>query len=184
MYIFTLKPTSKSVKWFKDNNYDLKAMGAALSMIFADVEPGTIARKVVLTVQVDFGADESGFRFYTDKIYLCDVPCTYAKSQKQKELAVFSHLLHEFRHCMQNRLYNIKSILVEGGASIIQEVLEKGLVSQLIMAIKPSFLGGFRSLTKQLPEMVSLNNITTTLIEGDIVVHGFIKTNLCESTDL
>ena len=107
MYIFTLKPTSKSVKWFKDNNYDLKAMGAALSMIFADVEPGTIARKVKLTVQVNIGADESGFRFYTDKIYLCDVPCMYAKSQKQKELAVFTHLLHEFRHWMQNRLYKI-----------------------------------------------------------------------------
>jgi riboflavin biosynthesis pyrimidine reductase len=75
-----------------------------------------------------------------------------------------------------NTLYKINSVLVEGGANIIQEVLEKGLVSQLIMTIKPSFLGGFRSLTGQLPEMISLRNITTTLVDGDIIVYGSIPT--------
>jgi len=111
MYIFTLKPTPKSVKWFNDNNYDLKAMGAAISMIFAEVEPGAITRKITLTLQVDVGANESGYIFYTDKIHLCDTPnvkpSTPPKSQKQRDLALFDDFLHEFRHWMQNRIYKI-----------------------------------------------------------------------------
>jgi hypothetical protein len=107
MYIFNLKPTLKSVIWFKKNGYDLKAMGAATSMLFAEVEPGAITRKITLIVQVDVGADESGYKFYTNKIYLCDEPDLRAKSQKKKELAIFEHFLHEFRHWMQDRIYKI-----------------------------------------------------------------------------
>jgi len=107
MYIFTLKPTPKSVIWFEENSYDLKAIGAATSMLFAEVEPGTITRKITLIVQVDIGADESGYKFYTNKIYLCDKPSTTAKSRKQKERALFEHYLHEFRHWMQNRIYKV-----------------------------------------------------------------------------
>jgi hypothetical protein len=107
MYIFTLKPTPKSVIWFSENNYDLKAMGAATSMLFAEVEPGAITRKITLTVQVDVGADESGYMFYSNKIYLCDEPSKKAKSYKRKKLALFEHFLHEFRHWMQSRIYKV-----------------------------------------------------------------------------
>ena len=107
MYIFNLKPTNKSMQWFIDNGYDLKAMGAATSMLFAEVEPGAITRKINLTVQVAIGANESGYVFTTNKIYLCDEPDTKARSNKQKELAIFDHFLHEFRHWMQSRIYKI-----------------------------------------------------------------------------
>jgi hypothetical protein len=107
MYIFTLKPTPKSVTWFDKNKYDIKSMSAATSMLFAEVEPGAITRKITLILQVDVGADESGYKFYSNKIYLCDEPDTKAKSRKQKEVALFEHYLHEFRHWMQNRIYKI-----------------------------------------------------------------------------
>jgi len=107
MYIFTLKPTLKSAIWFRSNNYDTRAMGAATSMLFAEIEPGAITKKIILTIQIDIGADESGYKFYSNKIYLCDEPCTKAKSRKQKERAFFEHFLHEFRHWMQNRIYKV-----------------------------------------------------------------------------
>jgi hypothetical protein len=107
MYYFRLKPTAKSVKWFNENGYDVKAMSAALSMIFSDVEPNTITRKIDLTIQIVEGSDKSTFIFYTNKLQLCDRPDENAKSQKQKDLALFEHLLHEFRHWMQNRVYKI-----------------------------------------------------------------------------
>lgn len=107
MYIFTLKPTPKSIIWFDENGYDIKSMGAATSMLFAEVEPGAITRKINLILQVDEGADESGYKFYSNKIHLCDEPRISAKSIKQKELALFEHYLHEFRHWMQNRIYKI-----------------------------------------------------------------------------
>lgn len=107
MYIFTLRPTLKSVAWFDKNGYDLKAIGAATSMLFAEVEPGAITKKIILTVQVDVGANESGYKFYSNKIYLCDEPDTKAKSQRRKDIALFTHYLHEFRHWMQSRIYKI-----------------------------------------------------------------------------
>ena len=109
MYIFTLKPTTKSLQWFIDNGYDLKAMGAALSLLFAEVEPSSKTRLVNLTIQVVEGADESAYMFTTNKIWLCDEPDMKAKSSRKKALAVFEHFLHEFRHWMQSRIYKVSS---------------------------------------------------------------------------
>jgi hypothetical protein len=107
MYIFNLVPTSKSVTWFESNEYDLKAMSAALSMLFAEVEPGAITRKIKLTVQIVEGSDESSYLFKSNKIWLCDVPDERARSRKKQEQALFLHLLHEFRHWMQCRIYKV-----------------------------------------------------------------------------
>jgi hypothetical protein len=107
MYIFKLKPTTKSRQWFIDNGYDLKAMAAALSLLFAEVEPGSITRIINLTIQVVEGADESAYMFTTNKIWLCDEPDIGAKSSKRRTLAIFEHFLHEFRHWMQSRIYKI-----------------------------------------------------------------------------
>jgi hypothetical protein len=107
MYIFNLQPTTKSIKWFKDNNFDLKAMGAALSLLFADVEQVTYTKQITLTLQVVEGAEESSYRFTTNKIHLCDDPDENAKSKRKKELAIFDHFLHEFRHWMQSKVYKL-----------------------------------------------------------------------------
>ena len=84
MYIFNLTPTPKSRQWFIDNGYDVKAMGAALSLLFAEVEPGSITRVINLTVQVVEGSDESAYMFTTNKIWLCDEPNTKAKSTRNR----------------------------------------------------------------------------------------------------
>lgn len=107
MYIFKLKPTAKSSKWFDDNGYDLNAIGSALSLLFAEVEPSLLTKVVNLTIQVVEGSEESCYLFTTNKIWLCDEPDAHAKSNRKKTLAVFGHLLHEFRHWMQSRIYKV-----------------------------------------------------------------------------
>ena len=107
MYIFKLKPTPKSVKWFEENNYDLKAMGAAVSLLFAEVENLGYTKQICLTIQVTPGSDESSYEFQSNKIWLCDNPDEYAKSLKRKQQAVFLHFLHEFRHWMQSRVHKV-----------------------------------------------------------------------------
>jgi len=107
MYIFNIKPTPKSIDWFKDNDYDVKAIGAALSLLYSELEPSIQNRKITLTIQVVEGAEKSTYMFTTNKIWLCDEPEINAKSSKQKTIAVFSHFLHEFRHWMQSRVYKI-----------------------------------------------------------------------------
>ena len=66
----------------------------------------------------------------------------------------------------------INSILVEGGANIIQSVLEFELANQVVVTIRPCFLGGYRSLTHELPRPLNLINIAAASVGGDIVIFG------------
>ena len=79
---------------------------------------------------------------------------------------------------------DINSILVEGGANIIQSILEHQLVHQIVMTIKSSFLGGYRSLTDQLSRLTNLIDVTVEVIEGDIILHGCVSTETCHVDNL
>ena len=63
-------------------------------------------------------------------------------------------------------------MLVEGGANIIQSVLESNLADQVVVTIRPSFLGGYRSLTRELPQPLNLLHPAAASVGGDIVVYG------------
>jgi GTP cyclohydrolase II len=69
----------------------------------------------------------------------------------------------------------VASILVEGGAGIIQSVLEANLVDQLVVTIRPSFLGGYRSLTRELPHPVHLVDTHVASVGGDIVLYSRVQ---------
>ena len=66
----------------------------------------------------------------------------------------------------------INSLLVEGGANIIQSVLEFQLANQVVVTIRPCFLGGYRSLTHELPKPLNLEKIAAASVGGDIVIFG------------
>ena len=88
------------------------------------------------------------------------------------------------------RSFGMKSVLIEGGAHIIQTVLGRNLASQVlynrnasivyiylnniqvVITIKPSFLGGFRSLISQLSRLETLSKVSTEIVGGDIMLYG------------
>jgi hypothetical protein len=109
MIVFKLKLTPNSIPWFEENKIDLYAMEAALSLLFAELEPTTHTKSKILTLQIKYGSDESFYTFTTDKICICDEPDSKAKSRRKKCLAFFDHFLHEFRHWMQSRVYKISA---------------------------------------------------------------------------
>jgi GTP cyclohydrolase II len=76
-----------------------------------------------------------------------------------------------FVHCKEKM--NIRSLLVEGGAGIIQSVLEENLIHQVIVTVKPSYFGGYRSMTRELENPFQLHEIQVENIAGDIVIQGF-----------
>jgi len=110
MIIIKLKPTKSSIPWFEENNIDLNAMEAAISLLFAELEPTISTNRRVLTLQIMYNADFSDYTFKTDKIRLCGNPTKSNRpSNIQRRRAFFNHFLHEFRHWMQSRVYKVGS---------------------------------------------------------------------------
>jgi hypothetical protein len=66
----------------------------------------------------------------------------------------------------------MKSVLIEGGAGIIQSVLEHELAQQLVLYIRPCFFGGYRSMNQQLLYPVGLSDINIASVDGDVVLYG------------
>lgn len=68
--------------------------------------------------------------------------------------------------------FNIKSVLLEGGAAMIQSFLELQLVDHVVVTIKPWYYGGFRAMKSQLRRPVQLKERTMALSEDDIILFG------------
>lgn len=78
------------------------------------------------------------------------------------------------RECLETlkTRFGIKRVLVEGGAGILQTVLETELVDQVVVTIRPSFFGGYRSMVRQLRHPRSMDNLSAASVAGDIVLYG------------
>jgi len=108
MRIFEIKPTKKTIPWLRRHRINLTALQNALSILYTEIKPQKRFSKTTLTLQTDFCSDFSGYKFGTNKIYLCSEPYFHEKSRKQKVFVIFLHFLHEFRHWMQSEVLGIK----------------------------------------------------------------------------
>lgn len=108
MRIFEIKPTAKTTPWLKKHRINLTALQNALSILYTEIKPQKKFTKTTLTLQTDFNSEFSGYKFGTNKIYICSEPDFLAKSRKQKVFVIFLHFLHEFRHWMQSEVMGIR----------------------------------------------------------------------------
>lgn len=70
----------------------------------------------------------------------------------------------------------MRSVLAEGGAAIINTVLDQGLVDQLFVTLRPAYFGGFRCMNQQLSKgMASLRNVHAGSVGGDVILYGRLK---------
>jgi hypothetical protein len=107
MWIFEVKPTRKTRRWLAKYKVNHTALSLAITALFADIRKCKKYKKITLVLQVD-SPYESSYVFGTNKIRICSDPDPKAKSLKQKKFVIFLHFLHEFRHWMQSRVFNIK----------------------------------------------------------------------------
>jgi len=64
----------------------------------------------------------------------------------------------------------IRSLMVEGGAKIIQAFLRAGLVDEVVITITPRFLTGLAALTHPLPHLPQFINPKYQALGSDIIV--------------
>ena len=79
-------------------------------------------------------------------------------------------------------LKNICSILVEGGATINFSFINNKLVDKVYSFIAPKIIGGKEALTpvagtglSNLDNALLLENISTEILAGDILITGYVK---------
>jgi riboflavin biosynthesis pyrimidine reductase len=71
----------------------------------------------------------------------------------------------------------IRSLMVEGGASVITDFLASRLVDQMIVTIAPCVVGGLNAVMPFAPRMRSqihggLMNVQYHIFDGDLVVYA------------
>lgn len=71
----------------------------------------------------------------------------------------------------------VRSVLVEGGAEIIQSVLRARLCHQIVLTLKPLYFGGYRSMTEQLESPALLTDVSVHQVENDFLMHGTFATD-------
>eukprot|EP00597_Dinobryon_sp_UTEXLB2267_P003652 CAMPEP_0170076150 /NCGR_PEP_ID=MMETSP0019_2-20121128/13173_1 /TAXON_ID=98059 /ORGANISM="Dinobryon sp., Strain UTEXLB2267" /LENGTH=280 /DNA_ID=CAMNT_0010287603 /DNA_START=175 /DNA_END=1017 /DNA_ORIENTATION=+ len=76
--------------------------------------------------------------------------------------------------------YGIRTLLVEGGAGILQSCLELGLADQAVVTVRPCFLGGYNSMTRQLVRPLPLQQVVAASVGGDVVLIGQLN---CDEVD-
>jgi riboflavin-specific deaminase-like protein len=67
---------------------------------------------------------------------------------------------------------NIKSILVEGGSSIIASFFQCQLVNRVVVTISPVFVGGLKVVEGLLSPMPRLNEFHSIHLGDDVIVWG------------
>lgn len=67
----------------------------------------------------------------------------------------------------------ICSLMVEGGAQIMQCFLQEKLVDRVVITIAPLFVGGLKAI-ESLPENLHLRDVTYTQVGDDLIVSGWL----------
>lgn len=71
----------------------------------------------------------------------------------------------------------------QGGAEVIQGVLEQKLVHQFVVTLRACLFGGYRSLTRQLTKPYPLVDSHLALVDGDIILQGCVDYSDFDSLD-
>ena len=74
---------------------------------------------------------------------------------------------------------NIGSLMVEGGAGILQSFLSERLADQIVVTISPRFVGGVPALarggTARAGSLPRIRNVRHQSLGGDLIVWGDLK---------
>jgi 3,4-dihydroxy 2-butanone 4-phosphate synthase/GTP cyclohydrolase II len=79
-------------------------------------------------------------------------------------------------HTLASRLYleGIRTLMVEGGASLITSFLQAQLVDKLIVTIAPMMIGGVRAVNQPLARLPHLRNASMEPCGDDWIISGEI----------
>ena len=103
MLVINLKPTERAKRYCKRDNIELVRVQAVLNFIAQYIDLRKKIEIVNMSLDIDCRKADSEYNFQSKHILIAGITENHRKikTRKGRLKYFFEHLVHEFRHCMQ-----------------------------------------------------------------------------------
>ena len=107
MLVINLKPSERAVRYCKRDNIDLIRVQAVLRFIAQYIDLRKKVEIVNISIDIDCRKADSEYNFQSKHILIAGVSQNHRriKTRRGRLKYFFEHLIHEFRHCMQEVIF-------------------------------------------------------------------------------
>jgi hypothetical protein len=107
MLVINLKPTERAVRYCKRDNIELIRVQSVLNFIAQYIDSRKKIEIVNMSLDIDCRKADSEYNFRSKHILIAGITENHRKikTRKGRLKYFFEHLVHEFRHCMQEVMF-------------------------------------------------------------------------------
>jgi hypothetical protein len=107
MLVINLKPTDRAERYCKRDNIELIRVQAVLNFIAQYIDKRKKIEIVNMSLDIDCRKADSEYNFRSKHILIAGITENHRKikTRKGRLKYFFEHLVHEFRHCMQEVIF-------------------------------------------------------------------------------
>lgn len=107
MLVINLKPTLRAERYCKRDNIDIIRIQSVLNFIAQYIDHRKKIEIVNITLDIDCRKADSEYNFVSKHILIAGITANHRKikTRKGRLQYFFEHLVHEFRHCMQEVMF-------------------------------------------------------------------------------
>ena len=107
MLVINLKPTDKAIRYCKRDNIELIRVQAVLNFIAQYIDRRKKIEIVNISLDIDCRKADSEYNFRSKHILIAGITENHRKikTRRGRLRYFFEHLVHEFRHCMQEVMF-------------------------------------------------------------------------------
>ena len=103
MLVINLKPTRRAIRYFDRDNIDVVRVREVLNFIAQYIDHRKKIEIVNMSLDIDCRKADSEYNFQSKHILIAGISQNHRriKTRRDRLRYFFEHLVHEFRHCMQ-----------------------------------------------------------------------------------
>ena len=107
MTVIRLNPTERAIRYCKRDNFDLERIRQVLNIVADSIDFRKKVEIVNITLDIDCRRQDSEYNFQSKFILIAGITENHrrGKTRKGRLSYLFQHLIHEFRHCMQEVIF-------------------------------------------------------------------------------
>jgi hypothetical protein len=108
MLVINLKPSDRAIRYCKKDNIELTRVQAVLNFIAQYIDKRKKIEIVNMSLDIDCRKADSEYNFQSKHILIAGITEKHRRgSTREGRLKyLFEHLVHEFRHCMQEVIFH------------------------------------------------------------------------------